>query len=204
MRLYYYIYKVPNKMIKIIKIKLNYLFTLFYFKVYNIKYLSFKTSGTPFFHIEKNGSVYIGKNLKMNNGFRYNSIGYSNPCIFVVLSGAKLLIGENLGMSQATIVCHHRIEIHDNVKLGGGVKIYDTDFHSLNSNDRLIASVDFKNKKTAKVVVNNNVFVGAGSIILKGVTIGLNSIIGAGSVVSKDIPDNEIWAGNPAKFIRRV
>ena len=47
-------------------------------------------------------------------------------------------------------------------------------------------------------------FIGANSIILKGVTIGERSIIGAGSVVTKNIPDDEIWAGNPAKFIRKI
>ena len=42
------------------------------------------------------------------------------------------------------------------------------------------------------------------SIILKGVTIGENSVVGAGSVVTKDIPSGEVWAGNPAKFIRKI
>lgn len=46
--------------------------------------------------------------------------------------------------------------------------------------------------------------IGACSIVLKGVTIGKNSVVGAGSVVTKSIPDNEVWAGNPAKFIRKV
>ena len=47
-------------------------------------------------------------------------------------------------------------------------------------------------------------FIGAHSIVLKGVTIGKHSVIGAGSVVTKNIPDNEVWAGNPARFIRRL
>ena len=52
------------------------------------------------------------------------------------------------------------------------------------------------------VYIEDGVFIGAGSIILKGVRIGKNSIVGAGSVVAKSIPEGEIWAGNPAKRVR--
>ena len=53
------------------------------------------------------------------------------------------------------------------------------------------------------VFIGDNVFIGANCIIAKAVTIGNNAIIGAGSIVTKDIPDNEVWAGNPAKFIKK-
>jgi acetyltransferase-like isoleucine patch superfamily enzyme len=89
------------------------------------------------------------------------------------------------------------------VKIGGGVKIYDTDFHFPDAGIRS-GNRDLPHKATAAVVVKDNAFIGAFSIILKGVTIGENSIIGAGSVVTKSVPDNQIWAGNPAKFIREV
>lgn len=55
--------------------------------------------------------------------------------------------------------------------------------------------------KIAKITIEDNVFIGAGSIILPGVTIGKNSIIGAGSIVTKSIPANVVAAGNPAKVI---
>lgn len=55
-----------------------------------------------------------------------------------------------------------------------------------------------------EVCISENAFIGAHSTILKGVTIGTNSIVGACSVVTKDIPSNEVWAGNPARFIRTV
>lgn len=54
-----------------------------------------------------------------------------------------------------------------------------------------------------KVIIKRNAYLGAGSIIVKPVTIGENSIIGAGSIITKDIPDNEVWAGNPARLIRK-
>ena len=54
------------------------------------------------------------------------------------------------------------------------------------------------------IAIGDNAFIGAHSTILKGVTIGANSIIGAASLVTTNIPDNEIWGGNPAKFIRKI
>ena len=63
---------------------------------------------------------------------------------------------------------------------------------------------DQKCKVKSPVIIEDNVFIGARSIILKGVTIGRNSIVGAGSVVTKSIPSNQIWGGNPAKFIRNI
>ena len=56
---------------------------------------------------------------------------------------------------------------------------------------------------SGEVHIKKNAFIGMGTIITKPVTIGENVIIGAGSVVTKDIPNNEVWAGNPAKFIKK-
>ena len=81
------------------------------------------------------------------------------------------------------------------------MKIWDTDFHSLDYEDRINEDRYIKSKP---IRVCEGAFIGACSIILKGVTIGRHSIIGAGSVVTKDVPDGEIWAGNPAQFIRRI
>ena len=65
---------------------------------------------------------------------------------------------------------------------------------------------NFKNKvlKIKPILISNNVFIGGHSIILKGTVIGENSIIGAGSVVSGKVPPNEVWAGNPAKYIKGI
>ena len=52
--------------------------------------------------------------------------------------------------------------------------------------------------------IGSNCFIGAGSIILEGVTIGNNVVVGAGSVLAKNVPDNEIWAGNPCCFIKKI
>lgn len=54
-----------------------------------------------------------------------------------------------------------------------------------------------------KIVLKKNAYIGCNTIICKPVTIGENAIVGAGSIVTKDIPANEVWAGNPARFIRK-
>lgn len=94
------------------------------------------------------------------------------------------------------------IKIGSNVRLGGNTCIYDTDFHSLNLEKRISANDD--DIRSIDVEIKDGAFIGAHSIILKGVTIGENSIIGAGSVVAKNIPDNEVWAGNPVRFIKKI
>lgn len=103
-------------------------------------------------------------------------------------------------MSATAIICNYDIEIGNNVNLGGNTVIYDTDFHALDPKIRL----DKKEVKKAKVVVGDNVFIGSHSTVLKGVTIGNNAVIGACSLVSKNIPANEIWGGNPIKFIKKM
>ena len=74
-------------------------------------------------------------------------------------------------------------------------------FHSLNTSIRN-SNQDRLHAKRKHVNIGDNVFIGAHTTILKGVTIGNNVIIGACSVITKDIPENEIWAGNPANFIK--
>lgn len=89
----------------------------------------------------------------------------------------------------------------DNVLIGNDTKIYDSDFHPLNYQDRIENN---KNKiKKGKIVIGKGSFIGAHVIILKNVKIGKHCIIGAGSVVTRNIPNREIWAGNPARFIRK-
>lgn len=195
------------KFIKIIISKLifwkDFLFTHFRLLGNGVEYKNIYTNGIPYVMVSIGGKLKIGTNFKMNNGIKGNPIGCYDSCTFFVDKGAELIIGNDVGISQTAIICHEKIRIEDQVKIGGGVKIYDTDFHSINPKIRA-SKDDTSFKIKAPVLIKKNAFIGAFSIILKGVTIGENSIVGAGSVVTKSIPDNEIWAGNPAKFIKNI
>lgn len=197
------LYKIIRKLIGNLSLIFDKIFSLIVFYGNRVTFVSFKTTGIPYVMVARGGKFLIGYNFSMNNGIGGNPIGCYDRCTFFVDRGAKLIIGNHVGMSQAALICHQSITIGNYVKIGGGVKIYDTNFHSLDPKLRY-SNEDLKQKVKAPVVVKDNAFIGAYSIVMKGVTIGENSIIGAGSVVLKSVPDNQIWAGNPAKFIREI
>ncbi len=160
--------------------------------------------GLPIIAINKGGVFRIGKNFIMVNNAISNLIGRPQKCSFYVGENAILEIGDNVGMSATSIVCAEKVSIGNNVRLGGNTVIYDTDFHSLDREQRIKEKEEKSNIKNAAVVIEDGVFIGAHTTILKGVTIGQDSVVGACSVVTKSIPRNEIWGGNPAKFIRKL
>ncbi len=155
-----------------------------------------------YIRLHGDGQLIIGANVRINSREKSNPIGGMDYSIFAVYGTGKIIIGNNVGISNSALVARNSITIGDGVKIGGSVKIYDTDFHSKNPLERRDGVKDVA--KTSPIFIKENAFIGAHSIILKGVTIGENSIIGAGSVVTKNIPSNEIWAGNPAKFIKKI
>lgn len=150
------------------------------------------------------GEIIIGKNFHCNNKLTSNSVGIFQPCFFnISASGSKIIIGDNVGISGSTINATTTITIGDNTIIGSGCLITDTDSHPILAAER--NSPDWpKYTKSKPIAIGNNVFIGARSIIMKGVTIGDGAVVGAGSVVTKDVPANAIVAGNPAKIVRMI
>lgn len=200
----YLVYKIFRKIYKYWLFYFSYLETCILFRVNRIRHSNFSTYGTPFIHVANHSiGIFIGDNFRMNNVSIDNPIGIYGRCQFVVHPKAEIRIGKNVGISQSALVSHCSIVIGDNVDIVGGTLIFTSDFHSLDYKIRM-SKDDQKCKVNSPVIIEDNVFIGARSIILKGVTIGRNSIVGAGSVVTKSIPSNQIWGGNPAKFIRNL
>ena len=158
-----------------------------------------KIVGRLFLHGVKRGIV-IGEGSIITSSDFYNPTdGVSHSHLVAGREGA-LRIGRKVGMSNVRISALQKVVIKDNVMIGAGVRIWDSDFHPVAYHDR----INGKQAIPKPVLIEEGVFIGASSIILKGVTIGRRSVIGAGSVVTKNIPSNEVWAGNPARFIKKI
>ncbi len=175
----------------------------------------FKRAGIHFGHglrvrghiqlqIRKGAKVVLGNNVTISSGNNSNPMGRNICSSIRVHEGATLTIGNNFGMSSGCLRVSQGVSIGDNVKIGALTIITDTDAHSMDPVLRANPKTDFVNARKAPIVIKDNAFIGANCFICKGVTIGENSIVGACSVVTKSIPDNEIWAGNPARFIKKI
>ena len=93
------------------------------------------------------------------------------------------------------------IKIEDDVLIGSGVHFYVSDHQFANTN---VPIIDQGHRTSMPIVLKCGCWIGANTLILKGVTIGENTVIGAGSVVTKSIPNATIAVGNPCRVVRSI
>ncbi len=111
-----------------------------------------------------------------------------------VYKGGILTIGNGTYLNRnAVVIAVGRVEIGNDCRIGWDVVVMDSDLHPVDANDQPIES--------SPVIIEDDVWIGCRSIILKGVKIGRRSVVAAGSIVTKDIPPNSIAAGVPARVI---
>lgn len=127
----------------------------------------------------------------------------------VVLANAR--IGNDCNICSHCFI-ENDVEIGDRVTVKCGVQVWD----GLRLEDDVFVgpNVTFTNDlyprsqvhhdEFAKTIIKQGASIGANATILPGITIGSGALIGAGSVVTKNVPDNELWVGNPAKLVRTV
>lgn len=144
------------------------------------------------------GHMFIlGKNSKfiINESTSKICVGKKFCCrdnVKIKISGGILEIGNDVFINDnSSIICRKNISIGNNCLIGQNVYIYDND-HKYE--DSIV--INNQGFKSSQVKIGNNVWIGTGAIILRGVTIGDNVVIGAGSIVKKNIPQNTVFYNN--------
>jgi acetyltransferase-like isoleucine patch superfamily enzyme len=148
-------------------------------------------------------NVKVGENVKIYNFV--NAYGCSiddgsKVGTFVeIQKGAT--IGKNCKISSHSFICEG-VHIEDNVFIGHGVMFTNDLFpRATNMDGSLQTEADWHCIET---YIRKGASIGSNATILAGITIGANALIGAGAVVTKDVPDNAVVAGNPAKIIKYI
>ncbi|WP_066070671.1 acyltransferase [Neobacillus soli] len=159
--------------------------------------------GVPVIFNNSGAKLTIGDNVTINSSFLSNLVGlYQRTIIVTRTSGSEIHIGNNVGISGATIYARKSITIGENTNIGGNAKILDNDFHPLEIEAR---NADIKEKiGTKPIVIGKNCFIGCNALILKGTVLGDGCVVGAGAVVSGKFEENSVIAGNPAKVIKKL
>lgn len=156
--------------------------------------------GMPTIQRYRGSVIEFGDGLWMRSWHASNPLAPNHACVIATRRReAVIRVGNGCGFTGATLAAMSRIEIGNNVVVGANAVIVDTDFHPLDPAER---QRDFNAGAHAPVVIEDDVFIGMHSLILKGVRLGKGCTIGAGSVVSRDIPAGAVAAGNPAQIVK--
>lgn len=180
-------------------------------KATNVEYgRKLRLKGMSIIFNKRGAELKIGDNVTIKSSFLSNLVGlYSRTIIVTRAPGAKIEIGNNVGISGATIYARKGIFIGENTCIGGNCKILDNDFHPIYAEDRFklmqnIRGGDSDLIPSKEIHIGKNCFIGCNTIILKGSVLGDGCVVGAGAVVSGKFETNMVIAGNPAREIRRM
>ena len=161
------------------------------------------TFGMPLIHRHPSAEIVLGDDVVLTSSSRVNLAGVRGLVILAAPNASsRIRIGSHSGLSGAVIYAASSVTIGDHVNIGVNVSIYDSDIHPIDYKARRAGAKD--KIISQPVVIEDDVWVGAGSIILKGARIGRGAVIGAGSVITGNVPPFTIWAGNPAKYIKDI
>ncbi len=162
----------------------------------------------PILKLPKEGKLVLGDNVILNSDTVNSNTSLTTRVKFVSGINGKITVGDNCDFNGTCIVAYDEIQIGDCCQFASSTLISDTDFHPVDPAERQNQMqgnpYSFEKVSKKKIEIGNNVWVGWGAIILKGVTIGDNSIIAAGAVVISDVPANSIAAGNPASVVKNI
>jgi acetyltransferase-like isoleucine patch superfamily enzyme len=148
--------------------------------------------------------IVIGNHVQIiSSSWRSSTANCTNSKLRTYYPTSCIILGDHSGMTGGAIIARSKtIRIGERCMLAPNVTILDSDFHIAWPPERRFDTWETDIDKD--VTLERNVWVGMGTIILKGVTIGENSVIGAGSVVVRDIPPNCVAGGNPARVLKTL
>lgn len=154
--------------------------------------------------INKTDNLFYGLNINIigdnNNILIQNNATICGLSIVIKGNGCQVSIGRNFTENQnCMIVCmgeKKHVQIGNDCMFSSDIDIWNTDSH------RILNAIGDTINPCLPIKIGNHVWIGKRSCILKGVTVGDNSIVGFASVVTKDIEENSIYAGNPARKIK--
>jgi len=160
--------------------------------------------GRPVVDIAPDSAITIHARTVLVSRPPSTALGTSRPMVLrTVHPGASIEIGEDCGLSGTAICSAQRVQLAKRVLVGADVIIADTDFHPVDVIPRRFSPIPIPMAQD-QISIEDDVFIGARAIVLRGVTIGRGSVIGAGSVVTSDIPPFVVAAGNPCRPIRTI
>ena len=152
----------------------------------------------------QNSKIILGNKVVLNSDMKNSNTALTFRCTLVCGINGTIEIGDGTMLNGVSVTAYEKVSIGKNCQIASSTFISDTDFHPVNAKVReqqaLGYKYDFNEVGKKEVVIGDNVWIGWGAIILKGVNIGNNSIVAAGSVVLKDVPPNALVAGNPAEI----
>lgn len=167
--------------------------------------------GIPKFRRAPNSSITIAEGCRFLSLFASNLHGINRPCmISTLVERASIEIGPGSGCSGTVIAATLSVKIGERVLCGANTTISDTDSHSLNYKERtpkffMPGNIEFQETvHCAPVVIEDDVWLGMGVTVLKGVTIGARTVVGACSVVATSLPADVIAVGVPARPINNL
>lgn len=157
--------------------------------------------GFPIVSGAARGRMSIGARVSLVSEARSTALGVRSPVILRLLNeGAELSIGEDCGLSGTVVCAAKSVIIGRRCLVGADAMIFDTDFHNIKPEGRRYAPPDWPSI-SAPVSIGDDVFIGARSIVMKGVAIGDGAIVAAGSIVTRDVPAGAIVGGSPARLL---
>lgn len=159
-------------------------------------------NGTPLIDIKDGSILIVGNEVMLNSSNEGYHINMHSPVkLLADRPGARIIIGDKTRIHGTCIHAYKLIEIGGNCLIAANCQIFDGNGHDISFSN--VENRIHTQGASKPIVIEDNVWIGANSIVLPGVRIGAGSVISANSVVNKDIPPMVIAGGNPAVIIKR-